>query len=144
MYPSRFFETSCFHCRTKEPPGANLHLSAFHPHARDSLHPTSLPPFLARAKSSSSSQSLFLSLFLTRILLEIAVRVLGTKSEGKGYPSHVGECGNSFNRLIILFKPVAPLAHSPSPLPYHPSTLQPSGLLAHFVCTDYEQSRERR
>lgn len=24
MYPSRFFETSHFHCCTKEPPGANL------------------------------------------------------------------------------------------------------------------------
>src|SRR5580765_2134706 len=108
MYPSRFFETSCFHCRTKEPPGANLHLSAFHPRTRGALCILP-PPFAARAKSTIVPVSLPLSLFLARILLEIAVRVLGTESEGKGYPRHVGECGNSFNRLIILFKPVAPL-----------------------------------
>jgi len=135
MYPSRFFETSRFHCRTKKPPGANLHLSAYSIRAGPST--SSLPLFLssfphpsslARAKSSSSSISLSLSLSLSfslsRILLEIAARVLGTESEGKGYLGHVGERGNSFNRLIILFKPVAPLARS-TPDPLHPCPYVP-------------------
>lgn len=92
------------------------------PSAPGLLHPPSFPPShppsLARAKSSSSSRFLSFSLssYLSRILLKIAARVLGTESEGKGYPGHVGERGNSFNRLIILFKPVAPLAR-PTPVP---------------------------
>lgn len=93
MYPSRFFETSRFHCRTKEPPGANLHLSASHSRARGrerspphfpSRPPTfalslfCLPPFVG-AKSFSSSRGPLLAW----ILLEIAARVLvGAESEG--------------------------------------------------------------
>lgn len=154
MYPSRFFETSRFHCHTKKPPGANLHFSAspIRTGPSASSFPFSLPPTFASSRKIlfvvqiSLSLSLSLSSCLSRILLEIAARVLGTESEGKGYPGHVGERGNSFNRLIILFKPVAPLARpTPIPRPPHPlPTFQPCGLLAHFVCTDYEQSRERR
>lgn len=122
MYPSRFFETSRFHCRTKEPPGANLHLSASHSRGPSASSLAAVPPApleeqnaprripnsLSPSPPTPRPSPLSLSIFRAEILLEIAARMFGIESEGReGYP---GQRGNSFNRLIILFKPVAPLA----------------------------------
>lgn len=103
------------------------------PRARGLLHPPILPPALSCSRKilliAPVSFSLLpappLSLSLT-LLPESSSKLprgcSAQRARGGGYPGHVGERGNSFNRLIILFKPVAPLVH---PLLHPPPTLTP-------------------
>lgn len=66
MYPSRFFETSRFHCRTKKPPGANLHLSASP--VRTGPSASSLLPALSPSYASSRK-----ILFVVQISLSLSL-----------------------------------------------------------------------
>lgn len=104
MYPSRFFETSRFHCRTKGPPGANLHLSASHSHARARRPAFSPPPFpharTARHPSLVQNPAHRPGPALAGILLEIAARVLGAESE-EGRGIRRGTLGNVEILLIV-------------------------------------------